>query len=188
LEDYLSTMKQIYIEASHTPTQNYHEKTFNIVRDELDFDKYVYPLLKGKNLDYYNEIKSSDVSIGIHIRRGDYIGISDENYFIEAIELISKKVDIEKAKLFFFSDSMDWVSEHIVPKIKNKYNYVLVDENDDSSGYLDFYLLMSTQHQIASLGRFCHLAHFFNNYKDKLIIAPSKTMKPKILYNFVLPT
>ena len=181
-------MRQVYIER-YLASVKFDKKYLESVKKELDFDKYVHPLLKDKNLDYYNEIKSSEISIGIHIRRGDYIQfvenkniiIPDENYFIKAIELISIKVDIQKAKLFFFSDSMDWVSEYIVPKIKNKYNYTLVEENDEVSGYIDFYLMMSTNHQIGSVGGLCGKAHFFNSYKDKLFIIPSETTDPIIL-------
>ena len=188
LEQCLNNMRQVYIER-YLASVKFDEKYLESVKKELDFDKYVHPLLKDKNLDYYNEIKSSEISIGIHIRRGDYIQfvenkniiIPDENYFIKAIELISIKVDIQKAKLFFFSDSMDWVSEYIIPKIKNKYNYALIEGNDEAYGYIDLYLMMSTNHQIASVGGLCRKAHFFNSYKDKLFITPSETTDPIIL-------
>ncbi len=146
-------------------------------------------MLTDKNLDFYNEIKNTKNSTSIHIRRGDYlefavkkeIVIPQEDYFISAINLLKEKIGNKKIKLFFFSNDMDWVKEKLIPLVKD--DYTLVEGNDEKAGYIDFYLLMCCNHQIGSVGGFAWKAHFFNRYKNKLLIMPkgNKGIKPHII-------
>ena len=144
----------------------------------FDLDKYILPKLDNDNKKIYEDIKNCKYSVACHVRRNDYLLVNhrlynlDENYFIKAIEKINKQIR-QKLKIYFFSDDMDWVKEKLIPLVKNKYDYLAVDINDNDKGYFDFYLISNCKYQIASEGRFCETAHIFNKYQNKILITPN---------------
>ena len=143
-----------------------------------DLDKYILPKLDNDNKKIYEDIKNCKHPVACHVRRNDYLYAHgrryslDENYFIKAIEKINKQVK-GKLKIYFFSDDMDWVKNQLIPLIKDKYDYLAVDINDNDRGYFDFYLISNCKYQIASEGRFCETAHIFNKYESKILITPN---------------
>ena len=144
----------------------------------FDLDKYILPKLDNDNKKIYEDIKNCKHSVACHVRRNDYLQVDyrryslDENYFIKAIEKINKQIR-QKLKIYFFSDDMDWVKEKLIPLVKDKYDYLAVDINDNDKGYFDFYLISNCKYQIASEGRFCETAHIFNKYQNKILITPN---------------
>ena len=144
----------------------------------FDLDKYILPKLDNDNKKIYEDIKNCKHSVACHVRRNDYLLVNhrlynlDENYFIKAIEKINKQIR-QKLKIYFFSDDMDWVKEKLIPLMKDKYDYLAVDINDNDKGYFDFYLISNCKYQIASEGRFCQTAHIFNKYQNKILITPN---------------
>ncbi|TXJ19867.1 alpha-1,2-fucosyltransferase [Brachyspira aalborgi] len=144
----------------------------------FDLDKYILPKLDNDNKKIYEDIKNCKHSVACHVRRNDYLKVNyrryslDENYFIKAIEKINKQIR-QKLKIYFFSDDMDWVKEKLIPLVKDKYDYLAVDINDNDKGYFDFYLISNCKYQIASEGRFCETAHIFNKYQNKILITPN---------------
>lgn len=144
----------------------------------FDLDKYILPKLDNDNKKIYEDIKNCKHSVACHVRRNDYLLVNhrlynlDENYFIKAIEKINKQIR-QKLKIYFFSDDMDWVKEKLIPLVKDKYDYLAVDINDNDKGYFDFYLISNCKYQIASEGRFCQTAHIFNKYQNKILITPN---------------
>ena len=144
----------------------------------FDLDKYIFPKLDNDNKKIYEDIKNCKHSVACHVRRNDYLLVNhrlynlDENYFIKAIEKINKQIR-QKLKIYFFSDDMDWVKEKLIPLVKDKYDYLAVDINDNDKGYFDFYLISNCKYQIASEGRFCETAHIFNKYQNKILITPN---------------
>ena len=144
----------------------------------FDLDKYILPKLDNDNKKIYEDIKNCKHSVACHVRRNDYLLVNhrlynlDENYFIKAIEKINKQIR-QKLKIYFFSDDMDWVKEKLIPLVKDKYDYLAVDINDNDKGYFDFYLISNCKYQIASEGRFCETAHIFNKYQNKILITPN---------------
>ena len=144
----------------------------------FNLDKYILPKLDNDNKKIYEDIKNCKHSVACHVRRNDYLLVNhrlynlDENYFIKAIEKINKQIR-QKLKIYFFSDDMDWVKEKLIPLVKDKYDYFVVDINDNDKGYFDFYLISNCKYQIASEGRFCETAHIFNKYQNKILITPN---------------
>ena len=102
----------------------------------FDLDKYIFPKLDNDNKKIYEDIKNCKHSVACHVRRNDYLLVNhrlynlDENYFIKAIEKINKQIR-QKLKIYFFSDDMDWVKEKLIPLVKDKYDYLAVDINDN---------------------------------------------------------
>lgn len=166
--------KILYLNTYNAWCSNIKKLDFNKV---FDLDKYFIPKLDKDNRNIYDDIKNSEYSAACHIRRNDYLKVEyrrynlDENYFIKAIEKIKEQTN-GKLKIYFFSDDMDWVKNKVIPLIKDKYDYMAVDINDNDKGYFDFYLISNCKYQIASEGRFCETAHQFNKYKNKILITP----------------
>ena len=151
----------------------------------FDLDKYILTKLDNDNKIVYEDIKNCKHSVACHVRRNDYLVVDyrkynlNEDYFIKAIEKINEQIK-EKLKIYFFSDDMDWVKNNLIPLIKNKYDYMAVDINDNDRGYFDFYLISNCKYQIASEGRFCETAHIFNKYQNKILITPNDIDKKYI--------
>ena len=176
ITDIIENTKFIYFDNSAWRTKT-KKLDFNEV---FDLDKYILAKLNGDNKNILMDIKNSKHSIACHIRRNDWVSENgkysgynnlDEYYFIKAIEKINKKIK-EKLKIYFFSDDMDWVKNKLIPLVKDKYDYMAVDINDNDRGYFDFYLISNCKYQIASEGRFCETAHLFNKYQNKILITP----------------
>ncbi|WP_432632671.1 alpha-1,2-fucosyltransferase [Brachyspira sp.] len=175
ITDIIQNRKIIYLNSYNAWLPKIKKLDFNEV---FDLDKYTLPKLDNDNKSVYKDIKNCKHSVACHVRRNDYLVVDyrrydlNEDYFIKSIEKISKQIK-EKLKIYFFSDDMDWVKNKLIPLIKNKYDYMSVDINDNDKGYLDFYLISNCKYQIASEGRFCEKAHIFNKYKNKILITPN---------------
>jgi hypothetical protein len=121
-----------------------------------------------------DELKSKN-SVSVHIRRGDYISqqinemhnILTEGYYKEAISTVQK--NIPDAKLFFFSDDINWAKENLhLPSA----TYV---SGEISNTHLeDFYLMSQCRHNIIANSSFSWWGAWLNNNPDKIVIAPKK--------------
>ena len=175
IADIIQNRKIIYLNSYNAWRPKIKKLDFNEV---FDLDKYILPKLDNDNKSVYEDIKNCKHPVACHVRRNDYLVVDyrrydlNEDYFIKAIEKISEQIK-EKLKIYFFSDDMDWVKNKLIPLIKNKYDYLAVDINDNDKGYFDFYLISNCKYQIASEGRFCETAHIFNKYQNKILITPN---------------
>ena len=175
ITDIIQNSKIIYLNSYNAWRPKIKKLDFNEV---FDLDKYILPKLDNDNKSVYEDIKNCKHSVACHVRRNDYLVVDyrrydlNEVYFIKAIEKISEQIK-EKLKIYFFSDDMDWVKNKLIPLIKDKYDYMAVDINDNDRGYFDFYLISNCKYQIASEGRFCETAHIFNKYQNKILITPN---------------
>lgn len=136
-------------------------------------------VLDDVNKKIYTEIYKQKNSIGIHVRRGDmtknngYWQVLSPSYYLKAINIALE--NLGDSVLYFFSDEMDWVKENIVPKL-DCLEYVLVESNDSSKGYMDLILLSACDYIIASEGSLARFAFLLtSNNKNKLMIMPAKT-------------
>lgn len=183
ITDIVQNRKIIYLNSDNA----WHPKIKTLDFNEIfDLDKYILPKLDNDNKKIYEDIKNYKHSVACHVRRNDYLKVNyrryslDENYFIKAIKKINKQIR-QKLKIYFFSDDMDWVKEKLIPLVKDKYDYLAVDINDNDKGYFDFYLISNCKYQIASEGRFCETAHIFNKYQNKILITPNDIDKNYIM-------
>lgn len=174
----LKNKKIVYIGDNIWNLNGFGEDTNDLldITKILDLDKYIFPLLNENNKKIYYDIINNDFSIACHIRRTDFliisnVNIADNNYFKNAIDLISKKINKEKElKVYFFSDDIAWVKDKVIPLIENDYNYLIVEENNNEKGYIDFYLISLCKYHIASSGNFCIFAHKFSKFENKILV------------------
>lgn len=120
----------------------------------------------------------SGPSIGVHIRRGDYIsnpkanaihGVLDVEYYQAAINSVRKRVS--NARLFVFTDDHDWVRAEIVSKLDNA---ECVNINNGSDSFRDMQLMSICEHNIIANSSFSWWSAWLNLNPKKIVIAPQK--------------
>lgn len=135
-------------------------------------------------------IKSSENSVALHVRRGDYFhpknidtwGVCDVCYYERALSYLQSVKG--NCKIFVFSDDLEWVRNNI--QITNDAFFV---PNYNVSQYWYIYLMSLCGNNIISNSSFSWWGAYLNNKNDKIVISPSKwnlkTNKTLALDNWV---
>jgi hypothetical protein len=152
------------------------EKYFKHIRQTL-LNDFLFPPFNDKNRKIEGIIRSSNSSISIHIRRGDYISdkLSNKNhgfiglqYYEYAIARCTKNIYVP---LFFvFSDDIEWVRKHL----KLPADTIYVDWNKNDEAINDIHLMSLCQHNIIANSSFSWWAAWLNQNPNKIVIAPKK--------------
>jgi hypothetical protein len=164
---------------------------FKSIRNQLLEDFVLKKPLSSASKRYLEEINLS-TSIGIHIRRGDYVanpktnqthGLCDLDYYQRAVKYFLEGIG-DSCMYFIFSDDINWCKEHL-GFIKN-----LTFVENTESAIEDFELLKNCEHQIIANSTFSWWAAWLNVNKEKLVIAPkvwwaAKPEKTLALRNWV---
>ena len=131
-----------------------------------------------------NGLKINDNSVGIHVRRGDYLnskeiymGSCNIEYYKTAVEILNEKM--LEPEFYIFSDDIPWCKQNF-DFIKNK---KFVDFNDSS--FEDFILLIRLRNKIISNSTFSWWAAMLNK-NSNIIVSPNK-WNNQILYDDFLP-
>ena len=166
--------KHIYVDGYYANWQ-YYDKVKSKVESKFDFSSVN---LSERNKKFLSCIENNNSSVAIHVRRGDYVNcgwsILEEDYYLRAIEEITKQVHPTKPHLFFFSNGMDWVKSKILPRLSSEVKYTLVDENDNDTGYIDLFLISKCRHTVSSNSSFGYYGGLLNSNPDKIVIIPDK--------------
>ena len=115
-------------------------------------------------------------SVSIHIRRTDYVSLSDHHpvqpisYYESALELIG-----DYNKLYVFSDDIIWCRENL--KFNNM---VFIDGNTNLE---DLQLMSLCKYNIIANSSFSWWAAYLNQNQNKTIIAPINWFGPKLNCN-----
>jgi len=116
-------------------------------------------------------------SVGLHIRRGDYLlpsfnavhPVLPASYYQQAIEVLAHQ--FKDLHFFVFSDDPAWVQAHI--KLSYPVSYI-----DNSQNALeDFELLRACKHNVIANSTFSWWAAWLNTYPQKQVIAPKLWIK-----------
>ncbi len=144
------------------------------IRDKLLYT-FKHPTPNKINADYIAHIQASD-SVGIHIRRGDYLytksfrNICDLPYYKDAIAEILK--DGKQHNFYIFSNDVKWCEDNIVPLV-NGNNIVMVRGNYGKMSCWDMFLMTYCKDLIIANSSFSWWGAFLNNQGGR-IIAPAK--------------
>ncbi len=151
------------------------EKTLEQFKLKEEYTKYI--------LDKYGKYFKN--SIGIHVRRTDYLQLNMflndwETYYNEAIKIIKNKKEIEN--IIICSDDIEWCKENlqkVIDKIYNdkKINCVYVEKEED---IIDLYILSYCENIVISNSTFSWWSGYFNKNKESIITIP-KTWNPPFL-------
>ena len=113
-----------------------------------------------------NEITSTEDTVSIHVRRGDYVlqgGFHELSfsYYFQALSLT-------KGDVYIFSDDIPWCKENFKEEyIYRKITFIQLEE------HLDFALMRLCKHHIISNSTFSYMIAILEDYLDNVIIVPS---------------
>lgn len=122
--------------------------------------KKVYPNMLSEN------------SISIHVRRGDYLSISDilptidKTYIDQALNMLNNK-----GSIFIFSNDKKWVEENL-----NYENSTIVTGLED---YEELWAMSLCNHNVMSNSSFSWWGSYLNKNKNKKVLCPSVWFGPK---------
>ncbi|TDN89153.1 glycosyl transferase family 11 [Salegentibacter sp. 24] len=148
--------------------------------DILLKDIFKFPIenLDDRNKEIMGKILKKSNSVSIHVRRGDYAedsvtreyhGLCDKNYYLKALDLLSKKHS--DLNLFFFSDDIEWVKK----EFKNlPFHKTFVNFNRGKNGWIDMLLMSNCQINIIANSSFSWWAAYLNINISKTVIAPKR--------------
>lgn len=120
-------------------------------------------------------------SVGIHVRRGDYVGnrlvdgICTIAYYEAALRQILACPG--KYTFFLFSNDLDWCKEHIVPLLGGA-KYVVVSENRGADSTWDMILMTYCRHLVMANSTFSWWGAFLNRQGGR-IVAPSPWIRER---------
>lgn len=158
-----------------------NEKYFKSIRNELLNDFKITEDITAYTKEVKKLIKSSDKSVSLHIRRGDYVSNSRINnihgtcsleYYTKAIEYI--KTQIGEINIFIFSDDISWVKENLHHK-----NIYFVESYNNRIPHEDIYLMSLCSHHIIANSSFSWWGAWLNQNENKIVIAPKRWFNDK---------
>lgn len=135
---------------------------------------FTFPCITCEANKVINERILESNSVGIHIRRGDYLlaqnaeihGILNVEYYREAIDYMQKET--KDPVFFIFSDDPEWVKGNI--HINGTVYYV--NGNQGREAYIDMQLMSYCRHNIIANSSFSWWAAWLNVNPNKIIVAP----------------
>lgn len=148
------------------------EKYFKDIREIIVKDFAVRNEPDTKNKSLLEKIKNSN-SVGLHIRRGDYV--SDEKinkfhgtcpleYYYNAVKIVEKIGDPE---FFVFSDGPEWTKMNLKLQYPTFYS-----DNNPKRGYEDLRLMSHCKHFIIANSSFSWWGAWLSDNLDKIVCAP----------------
>ena len=151
---------------------------FDSCRDVI-LKEFTFPKISMEdklNFELNERLKNEENSVGIHIRRGDYLknwkyrGLCGIDYYQKAIAYILEH--IKSPKFFLFSDDIDWVKENISPLLKG-YDVTFVNWNHSINSYKDMQLMAMCKNLIIANSSFSWWAAYLNQ-NNPIVVAPEK--------------
>lgn len=166
-DDGVLSMDNVYLQG-YWQSEKYFYNVQNDIRRDFSFKKSLDP----KNVECVNKIINSE-SIGIHIRRGDYVTatnlgtICSLKYYKNAISFMQNKVS--EPSFFIFSDDIEWCKDNI-----SHVNSTYIDWNMGLDSYKDMQLMSLCKHNIIANSSFSWWGAWLNDNSSKIVIAPDK--------------
>ena len=160
--------KNIYFEG-YWQSVKYSEIALDKLKHEFE-----HPAPNQYNKSMIDSIQQSN-SVGIHIRRGDYInnkgfgGICDLDYYKRALN----KIGIGGKVFFIFSNDIEWCQDNIQPLLNNA-NIIYVTENKGKQSHWDMFLMTYCKNLIIANSSFSWWGAVLNRNENAVIIAPKK--------------
>ena len=175
----------VYLDG-YWQSEKYFQDISRIIRNEFTLRQ----ILDKDNLEIAQKIISNN-SIGIHIRRGDYVRNPihkkiyencDPSYYYQCVKFITSK--IQNPYLFIFSDETEWVVENI----RFDFPSIIISHNGMQKDYVDLYLMSLCHHFVIANSSFSWWAAWLGSHPDKLVFAPKNWFKnSKMNSNDLIP-
>ncbi len=167
------------------------EKYFSDCRDAITEDFRLADEPDDTNRAWADKIRQADNAVSLHIRRGDYITVPEnQTIFMElSADYYKNSLKIMEAlsgsmSLFIFTNDIPWAQENL------KYDAPMffVDANNEENGYKDMHLMSLCDHNIIANSTFSWWGAWLNKNRDKIVIAPRKWFKKEDMnHNDIIP-
>lgn len=132
---------------------------------------YSFPEISDCSNLRYKEMIEKSTSVGMHIRRGDYlewgVELASEQYYRQAIGYIQSKVG--ECNFFVFTDDKDYVQQ----RYNDIENLTIVEGNVAENSFRDMQLMSLCKHNIIANSTFSFWGAFLNKNNEKIVIAPN---------------
>lgn len=151
-------------------------KYFYDIRDDL-LREFSFRYTENERNDSLSAEIQQQVSVSIHVRRGDYLrsdyakkfgGICTIEYYKRAVEYIEKAIG--KCRFYIFTDDPEWTSDNM----NFIMDYRLIDWNRGNESYMDMFFMSKCSHNIIANSSFSWWGAWLNCHSDKIVIAPSR--------------
>lgn len=146
--------------------------------------EFTFPEIEDqKNKNYQNEILNT-LSVCIHVRRGDYVGIGQAmepaeyrtyvEIFVKALRMgPDLEQNIKRWNIIVFSDDIEWCKRNREAMGLSVFgNIIFVEGNVEGKNYIDLQLMSMCEGIILSKSAFSYLAALLNRRK-KIIANPT---------------
>lgn len=154
----------------------HHHKYVEFFKDDL-CRLYQFPPFEDRYNTMISEQMWKENSIGIHVRRGDYLnekqyqGICTLDYYKKAIQIVLSKFD--NVSFYVFSNDVDWCRNNLSEMFMNS-KTIYVDWNKGKESYRDMQLMTFCRGLIVANSSFSWWGAFLNKKEDHLVIAPKR--------------
>jgi|SRR5208337_704280 len=165
------------IQAKSTPEGNVGDDLIYLngyFQSEKYFADYAKQIRKDFTLKNLRElpIDPTAMSVGIHVRRGDYVtdpatnryhGLCDLDYYRRSMKFIEDRVG--HCRFYLFSDDPQWARENLPGELISGNG--LTDQEE-------LIAMSRTRHQVIANSSFSWWAAWLNPRLDKIVVAPEK--------------
>ena len=157
-------------------SEKYFKDIESTIRKELSLKQSSF----NQEVVTYQEKIAKSNSVGIHIRRGDYLSsplhnICDLNYYSKAVKYMQERV--LSPHFFVFSDDITWCLKNI--KLDNG---DFVNVKDSKIHFTnDFWLLSLCKHAIIPNSTFSWWAAWLNENSEKIVVVPHRWFNDEVL-------
>lgn len=175
--------KQYY--AGYWHHYKYIKPYVRVIRDTFHFSAPD----DDNNMETIEAMKNEN-SVGIHVRRGDYLneaqyqGICSLDYYAQGVEIMRK--NLKEITFYVFSNDMQWCQENMKPLL-GKDKVVYVDWNKGKDSYRDMQLMTYCKGLIIANSSFSWWGAFLNQRKNNCVIAPKRWKNAKYELKIQMP-
>lgn len=160
--------KDVYIDG-YWQSEEYFQDIEDKVRRAFQFSAFT----EQENLHLEKIIKEKQ-SVSLHVRRGDYVGVSrfvslgKTDYYQKAVEYI--KSNVGNPLFVVLSDDINWCRENLSLPADS----IFVTWNQRNKSYRDMQIMSICKHNIIANSSFSWWGAWLNSNPKKLVIAPSR--------------
>jgi hypothetical protein len=167
----LLKIRQTAIVEGYFQSEKYFK--FKPVEEAIRSEFTLKQQLSDKSQDLLRQIIQTPNAIGVHIRRGDYVGnplhpVQEVSYFDKAISKL--KLHLSNFHFFIFSNDINWCKANW----KFPYPTTFVENAGEANAVEDFSLMMHCKHNIIANSSFSWWAAWLNPNPNKIVIAPKQ--------------
>ncbi len=165
----LNAKGNVYL-IGYWQSEQYFADVTELIRGELIFRTPP----DGRNAEFFARIGATD-SIGLHIRRGDYVtdpilrdiyGTPDLQYYARALTRITERTNANH--IFVFSDDIQWARENLVTALPVEF----VCHNGPGKEIEDLRLMSRCHHHVIANSSFSWWGAWLAERPGQLVVAP----------------